>query len=63
MRVPAQHICDICKENYPDAKIKYKYRAKRHWSSWWEESWYRIELCQECLDKIIKGVQENSNEQ
>lgn len=44
--------CDICKKNYPDAKIKYKYKAKA-WSSWYEEGWNRIELCQECLDKIV----------
>lgn len=45
--------CDICKKNYPDAKIKYKYKAKKTWSSWGEEGWNKIELCQECLDKIV----------
>ena len=48
------HICDLCKKNSPDAKIKYKYRAKRFWWSWYEGGWEKIELCQECLDKIIK---------
>jgi len=49
-------MCDICKKNYPDVKIKYKYKAKK-WSSWGEEGWSRIELCQECLDKIINADQ------
>lgn len=47
------HVCDLCKKNEPDAKIKYKYRAKHSWVSWGEDGWDRIELCQECLDKII----------
>lgn len=46
-------VCDLCKKNYPDAKIKYKYKAERHWISWYEHYWEKIELCQECLDKII----------
>ena len=46
-------VCDLCKKNTPDAKIKYKYKAKRFW--WLEGGWERIELCQECLDKIIKA--------
>ena len=51
-------VCDICKKNDPDAKIKYKYRAKRFWWSWDECGWEKIELCQECLDKIIKAESE-----
>lgn len=49
-------VCDLCKKNSPDAKIKYKYRAKRFWRLWEECGWERIELCQECLDKIITVV-------
>lgn len=51
-------VCDLCKKNNPDAKIKYKYRAKRFWWSWHEDEWEKIELCQECLDKIIKSESE-----
>lgn len=51
-------VCDICKKNYPDAKIKYKYRAKRFWCLWYEDGWERIEICQECLDKIIQTKSE-----
>ena len=54
------HVCDICKHNSPDAKIKYKYRAKRFWSSWYEGEWERIELCQDCLDKIIRARKDMS---
>ena len=46
-------VCDICKENVPDAKIRYKYRAKRIWCSFGEQGWERIELCENCLNKII----------
>jgi len=51
-------VCDLCKKNSPDAKIKYKYRANRFWVSWYEFGWEKIELCQECLDKIIKAESE-----
>lgn len=47
------HVCDICKNNYPDAQIKYKYRAKKQSRLWYEYFWVKIELCQDCLDKII----------
>ena len=49
------NVCDICKKNVPDAKIKYKYRAKKVWYLWHESGWEKIELCQECLDKIIEA--------
>lgn len=51
-------VCDLCKRNSPDAKIKYKYKAKRFWVSFYESGWERIELCQECLNKIIKAESE-----
>lgn len=52
------NMCDICKKNYPDVKIKYKYKAKK-WSMGCSgiECWNRIELCQECLDKIVNADQ------
>lgn len=46
-------LCDLCMKNSPDAKIKYK--AKRFWWSWYKGGWKEIQLCQECLDKIIKA--------
>lgn len=48
-------VCDLCKKNSPDAKIKYKYKAKHFWYSLGETGWDRIELCQDCLDKIIEA--------
>lgn len=48
-----QRVCDLCKKRYPDARIKYKYKAKRRWVSWYEDGWNRIELCENCLKKII----------
>ena len=57
-----KHVCDICKEKSPDAKIKYKYRAKRFWCSFlYESGWERIELCQDCLEKIIQAEKEKEN--
>lgn len=53
------HVCDICKKNQPDAKIKYKYRAKKFWWQFYEGGWDKIELCQDCLDKIIQANKEN----
>lgn len=55
-------VCDLCKKNNPDAKIKYKYKAKHFWWSWYEGGWEKIELCQECLDKIIKAESEGKHE-
>ena len=54
------HVCDLCKKNSPDAKIKYKYKAKHFWVSWYESGWTKMELCQECLDKIIKAESEEN---
>lgn len=52
-------VCDLCKKNYPDAKIKYKYKATKRFWCWGDygrySTWNRIELCQECLDKIIEN--------
>ena len=50
-----KRVCDLCEERSPDAKIKYRYKAKRRWFLWYEEGWDRIELCQECLEKIINA--------
>lgn len=62
-------VCDICMESKPNTIIEYKYRAKqdqRHlFLSSLEGSWKRIELCQSCLDKIIKAKEggiKNDNE-
>ena len=55
-------VCDLCKKNYPDAKIKYKYRAKHSWIDWYERGWSKMVLCQECLDKIIETVEETKDE-
>lgn len=55
-------ICDLCKKNYPNAKIKYKYRAVQERFWFCGVNWEKIELCQECLDKIIKAESEGSNE-
>lgn len=56
------HVCDICKSNKPDAKIKYKYRAKKAWYSWYESGWNKIELYQDCLDKIIEADKAESED-
>lgn len=50
------HVCDVCLKNEPDAKLKYKYRAKALYRAWYGNNWYRIELCDECMEKIIQKV-------
>ena len=50
-----KRVCDLCEERTPDAKIKYRYKAKRRWFLWYEEGWNRIELCEDCLMKIINA--------
>lgn len=48
------HICDLCNEKPPNANIKYKYRARR-FSCWGSDvQWERLELCEDCLNRIIK---------
>lgn len=55
-------VCDLCKKREPDAKIKYKYKAtKTHKDPWYGTCWERIELCNECLEKIISA--ENINKE
>lgn len=46
---------DKYKHNKADVKIKYKYRAKKAWYSLSGSGWDEIELCQDCLDKIIEA--------
>ena len=60
------HVCDICKEKSPDAKIKYKYKAKRFvWFPCDDYEWVRIELCNKCLENIIaaKGKAESEDKE
>lgn len=55
------HVCDLCKKNSPDAEITYKYKAKRFCYWYVYDPWKKIELCEECLNKIIKA-KEGMNE-
>lgn len=52
--------CDICKEKIvgDEGDVRIKYRAKRKWYSWWEEGWSRIDICADCLNKIISAKEE-----
>lgn len=53
-------VCDICEDKYPDAKIKYKYRAKQAYTDFYGKSWHRIELCEDCLRKITNSYNINN---
>lgn len=46
-------------KEHSNSKIKYK--AKRLWTSWYESIWEKIEICNECLNKIIKAKEEEDN--
>ena len=55
-------VCDLCEKRMPKLNLKYKYRAKKFWESWYECGWYKIEVCQMCLDKIIKKAEKMQKE-
>lgn len=54
-------LCDICKR--PKTKYKIRYKAKKkHFIAWIGTVWEDIDICEECLNKIIKAKdQEVSN--
>ena len=45
-------VCDICQENEPDLKLKYKCHKKIH--DGYGSLWMRAELCKICLRKIMR---------
>lgn len=49
-----KRVCDVCQHEPPTFKMKYKAKqlSKVDWTS---ANWERIELCESCLDKIIKA--------
>lgn len=48
-------FCDICKNKIigDDGDVRIKYRAKRRWIFGYEGGWNRIDICANCLNKII----------
>lgn len=57
-------FCDICKDKIigDDGDIRLKYRAKRRWILWDEGGWDRIDICSNCLNKIISVKEESDSE-
>ena len=55
-----KRVCDICEHNAPTFKMKYKAKqlSKVDWTS---SRWEKIELCEWCLDKIIKAKESAEN--
>ena len=53
-------VCDICQKNYPKVKIKYKIKAKRNWPLY--DMWEKIDVCEECLNKIIVAKEESEDD-
>ena len=49
--------CDICNDKIigDGGDIRIKYRAKRKWYLWYEGGWNRIDICANCLSKIISA--------
>ena len=48
-------VCDLCRaELFKEGDVKIKYKAKRFWVSWYEAGWEHIDICQDCLKKIIE---------
>ena len=58
------HVCDICRTNEPDVRIKYKAERRAHESTRFfpimfdYEDWERIEICDLCLSRIIDAKKE-----
>ncbi len=52
-----KRVCDLCEKYPPYVKVAYKYKAKRKWTSipYGTSGWDRIELCENCLEAIIKS--------
>ena len=49
--------CDLCKrELYMDGDMKFNYKAKVQWSSWYEWGWEKADICSDCLDRIIHAI-------
>lgn len=47
-------VCDICQENEPDLKLKYKCHKKIKIHDGYGSVWMRAELCKVCLRKIMR---------
>ena len=54
MKVKIQ-VCDICRE--PMREVTHKIKIKKKWHSWYESGWDKMDLCEECADKIIYAIQ------
>ena len=48
-------VCDVCQKELVRVKIKYKYKAKKFWMSYGSCGWEKMELCNDCLNKIIRS--------
>lgn len=57
-------FCDICMDRIlgDDGDIRIKYKAKRRWCLWHESGWNRIDICANCLNKIISAKEESESE-
>ena len=49
-----KRVCDICEHNPPTFKMNYKAEQLRR-VDLGVSKWKKIELCNECLNKIIKA--------
>lgn len=50
------HVCDLCgKPMSLDNQGGY-YKIKKHWTSWWEHGWVRIEAHDECVKRLLGAL-------
>lgn len=47
-------LCDICKQPKTDYKIRYKAK-KKYIGDWVGGYWEDIDICEKCMNKIIKA--------
>ena len=57
-------FCDICMDRIlcEDGDIRIKYKAKKRWDLLYESGWNKIDICANCLNKIISAKEESDNE-
>lgn len=52
-------ICDLCKKQFGnEGDVKFKYKAKKRWYCFDEAGWEKLDICSECINKIIAAKED-----
>ncbi|MFR8012074.1 MAG: hypothetical protein ACLU8W_09990 [Clostridia bacterium] len=56
-------VCDICRKNEADEHFKVKKLVPTLLTELGVfDTWERIDICQECYNKLIKGLEDEKND-